>query len=121
MDYKTKLEEAKTAYPFKKWHSYEAHGLEQYTAENCQEATQIFDTLIADLVTLGESASEEEKLQKFQAAVEALNDLNDETGIIETGEREELCALLDLIGTKAGIDPVRDSSGESIASQWRDW
>lgn len=102
MSYESNLLEAKAKYPFANWREAEANGLEQYTEENCNKAKAIFDDLIAELIGLGEDAREEDKIGKFQVAVEALNALNDETDgdLIETDEREELCPLIDLIAQK---------------------
>ncbi|MBJ7898319.1 MAG: hypothetical protein GC158_00040 [Cyanobacteria bacterium RI_101] len=129
MSYENDLLQIQEKYPFSQWKTYaevgedgEA-GLEQYTEENCDAAKKILDTLISDLVLLGEAVSEAEKIQKFQVAVQALNRLNDETdgSLIETGEREELCELFNLIAVKAGIDPSQYGDGEGPASEWRDW
>ena len=123
MNYEARIIEVKENYPFDKWKSYKDDGLEQYTKENCEAAKHIFDTLLSNLVALGENASEEDKIQKFQIAVESLNSLNDETdgSLIETDEREELCELFNMISVKAGIDPRNYGDGEGPASEWRDW
>jgi len=123
MNYETNLLEVKEKYPFDTWKTYVEDGLDQYTEENCEAAKRIFDNLLSDLVTLGEEAREEDKLQKFQVAVEALNTLNDETdgSLIETGEREELCEFFNIIAVKARIDPSKYGDGEGPASEWRDW
>ena len=123
MNYEARLLEAKENYPFENWQTYKTDGLEQYTQENCEAAKHIFDTLLFDLAALGEDAREKFKIQKFQAAVESLNALNDEADgiLIETDEREELCALFNLIAVKAGIDPGNYGDGEGPASEWRDW
>lgn len=122
MTYETNLFQAKEKYPFDEWKTY-AEDLEQYTEENCEATKHIFDTLLSNLVELGEDAREEDKLQKFQIAVEALNTLNDETdgSLIETGEREQLCEIFNIITVKAGIDPSKYGDGEGPASEWRDW
>ncbi len=128
MSYESNLLGAKTNYPFDRWREGEAHGLDQYTEENCNAARAIFDKLIAQLINLGESASEENKMAQFKIAVESLNDLNDEAGgaesggeLIETGERDDLCELVNIIAKKSGIDPKKYGSGEGPASEWRDW
>ena len=123
MSYGTRLLEAKESYPFDSWRASFEHGLDQYTEENCEAAKRIVDTLLSNLTDLGEDAREEDKMQKFQAAVESLNTLNDETdgSLIETGEREELCELFNVIAVKAGIDPSKYGDGEGPASEWRDW
>ena len=122
MDYETNLLEVRGKYPFDEWKTY-AEDLEQYTEENCDVAKRIFDTLLSELIALGENVCEENKLLKFQAAVEALNTLNNETdgSLIETGEREELCELFNVIAVKAGIDSGKYGDGEGPASEWRDW
>ena len=123
MDYKARLLEVKGNYPFDDWQTYKDNGLEQYTKENCEAARRILDTLLSNLIALGEDAQEENKIQNFQVAVESLNSLNDKTdgSLIETGEREELCELFNLIAVKAGIDPSIYGDGEGPASEWRDW
>jgi len=94
-------------------------GLEQYTEENCAEVKAIFDTLISDLVTLGEDASEADKVALFQKAIEATNEVDED--VIETGEREELCELTDSIAVACGLDPRNYGDGEGLASEWREW
>ena len=123
MDYEARLLEVKENYPFDKWQNFKNNGLEQYTKENCEAAKHILDTLLSELVVMGEDALEEYKLQKFQVAVESLNSLNGETdgALIETEEREELCELFNMIAAKAGITPSNYGDGEGPASEWRDW
>jgi len=123
MNYSSKLMEAKESYPFDQWRGYEKDGLEQYTKENCDATRRIMDTLLSDLAALGEHANEADKIQKFQVAVESLNALNDKNdgALIETGEREELCDLFNVIAVKAGIDPANYGDGEGPASEWREW
>ena len=79
MDYATNLLEVRQQYPFDNWKTYD---MEQYTVENCEAAQRIFETLLSDLIALGENAAEDSKLQTFQLAVEALNTLNDETASV---------------------------------------
>jgi hypothetical protein len=123
LTYAEKLTATKQHYPFLKWATNFARGMEQYTPDNCTRAAAIFDTLIAKLTTLGATAPEAQKIDQFEVAVVALNDLNDEEGgsIIETGEREELCELFNLIAEAANIDWKKYGGGEGPASEWRDW
>ena len=73
-------------------------------------------------VTKGETASEEAKIESFYAAIKATNVLDDETGgMVETGEREDLCELTNVITEAAGLDPDKYGGGEGLASEWRDW
>lgn len=104
MSYTERLERTKDDYPFDLWVERYNHGLEQYTEENVNAAKSIIDRLIASLFEMGESASEAEKVDCFRVAVELLNELNDEIDgcLIETGEREELCELFDVIAQHLG-------------------
>jgi hypothetical protein len=121
MNYEEKLEQAKDSYPFARWRKSFEFGLEQYTQENCDAMRKIFDDLIADLIAKGETASENEKIESFRIAIEATNELDEETGMVETGEREDLCELTNIISIAAGLNPDDYCDGEGLASEWRDW
>lgn len=118
MTYAEKLNQVKARYPFERWQESE---IEMYTPENCAAMRGIFDDLIAALVEKGEAASESEKVELFRMAIERTNKLDDETGMVETGEREDLCELTNIISIAAGIDPDKYGGGEGLASEWRDW
>lgn len=122
MSYVDQLLATKSHYPFQKWKTYFPN-MAQYTEDNCMAAQIVLDTLIDSLIQLGEEVSEDQKVEKFRIAVEALNELNEETdhALIETGEREELCELLDAITVAANLDPKNYADGEGIADEWRDW
>jgi hypothetical protein len=118
-DYAKKLSETKKTYPFTRWRE---SGLDQYTEEACASFATVFDHLIQSLVTLGEQAPEEKKLSAFKEAVEALNGLNaEDESLIETGEREDLCELCNVVAAAAGLNPEDYGDGEGPASEWRDW
>ncbi len=118
-DYEARLIATKSAYPFDEWLRC---GMEQYTKEACDSFVAIFDNLIKRLLALGETAPEPTKIEAFREAVEALNALNEtDESLIETGEREDLCELCNVIATSAGIDPSDYGDGEGPASEWRDW
>lgn len=123
MEYQNKFNEAKSFYPFNNWRESYNHGLEQYTQENCDKAKKIFDDLINGLVSIGENATEEEKIVFFKTAILATNELNSECGecLIETGEREDLCELTDKITIACGLDPEKYGDGEGLATEWREW
>ena len=130
MIYSEQLESTKQHYPFSKWRSLffpdpeddGSEGQEQYTEENCNAAKIIFDNLINGLITIGENSSENEKVALFKTAVESLNDLNDKVDdLIETGEREDLCDLIDQITIAAGLNPADYADGDGIADEWRNW
>ena len=120
--YEATLTATKEFYPFEAWSSFE-DDMEQYSEANCGEAAAIFDRLISKLISLGERASEEQKLAAFKEAVEALNALDEECShmLIETSEAEQLCELCSRIASAAGLDPKKYAGGEGPASLWRDW
>jgi hypothetical protein len=130
MTYSEELIATKEGYPFIAWREkffpdeeYDFGGLEQYTPENCDKAQQIFDDLINGLIKLGEKGKKADKEKLFEIAIIALNTLNDEIGgdLIETGEREDLCELIDNISIAAGLDPEDYADGEGISDLWREW
>ena len=113
------MTETKGSYPFARWAQ---SGPGQYTAEACASFVSVFDKLIEELAALGEQAPEKQKIAAFQRAVEALNALNEEDeSLIETGEREDLCELCNVVAEAAGVDPSKYGDGEGPASEWRDW
>lgn len=122
MEYQNKLNACKSTYPFKRWRDSFKNGLEQYTEINCNKIEGVFDNLIAALVTAGENAAEKDKVTIFKTAILETNTLNDEIeGLIETGEREDLCELTDIITRGCGLDPEKYGAGEGLASEWREW
>jgi hypothetical protein len=121
-DYQSKLFAIKQFYPFDRWRESYNNGLTQYTKENCDKTKKVFDDLIASLLKIGENAREEQKKELFKTAILKTNQLNEEIdGLIETGEREDLCDLADKITIACGLDPHKYGDGEGLASEWRDW
>lgn len=122
MNYSDQLLSAKVFYPFKNWSKRYDSGLVQYTEENCNKAQKIFDDLIDELTGIGANATENQKKELFEKSILALNQLNETVeGLIETEEREELCALINKITIVCGLDPKRYGDGEGLASEWREW
>jgi hypothetical protein len=121
--YAEKLDVCKNSYPFLKWAANFDRGMEQYNPENCARAEAILDALLHGLVALGVTAPEPQKIKQFEIAVRALNELNETEGgsLIETGEREDLCELFNVIAAAADIDWQQYGDGEGPASEWRDW
>src|SRR5689334_25046829 len=113
MNYADRLNACKAAYPFEtNWKRGFELGMEQYAPEARAAARAIFDGLIERPAALGVGAPEPGKVELFRQAVLALNDLDDEIeGLIETGEREELCDLIDRIGEAAGIPRSKYGAG----------
>lgn len=121
MNYEDKLNQTKSSYPFARWQKMFDHGMKVYSPENCGAMQTIFDDLIAALIEKGETASETEKIELFRSAIEATNELDGKTGMVETGERENLCELTNVISEAAGLNPDNYGKGEGLASEWRDW
>lgn len=123
LTYSEKLNKTKELYPFAKWReNFFEYKMEQYTEENCNEAKGIFDNLIFKLITLGENGNKNDKEKSFEIAIKSLNKLNEkDEGIIETGEREDLCELIDQITLASGLKPKDYAEGEGIADLWREW
>lgn len=118
-DYRRALDATKSAYPFQRWAESD---LPQYTPQACEAVAHVFDRLIDELDALGPAADEAAKLAAFKKAVVTLNAMNEEDdGLIETGEREDLCELVNAIATAAGLDPAQYGDGEGPASEWREW
>lgn len=123
LSYIEELIATKQYYPFSKWRqNYTKYGMLQYTEDNCTAAKNIFDTLLEKLIKTGENGSAQKKEKYFEIAILALNELNDlEQSLIETGEREDLCELIDKITLAAGLNPQNYADGAGIADQWREW
>lgn len=123
LSYSEKLLQTKKGYPFESWRkAFFEYDMEQYTEENCNAAKAVFDDLIAGLIKIGEHGSEKEKLALFETAVNTLNSLDYKIdGFIETGEREDLCELIDQITIAAGLNPKNYAGGEGLADLWREW
>src|SRR5215469_10577789 len=118
-EYCRRLLAAKSGYPFPRWASSIP---ELYTDSVCAAFAGVFDALIAKLVGLGETASEQDKLQAFHDAVRALNELQQQDlSLIETGEREDLCELCNVVARAAGLDPTKYGNGDGPADEWREW
>lgn len=123
LSFSEKLNTTKELYPFANWReSFFEYEMEQYTEENCNAAETIFDKLIEDLLELERDGSEKEKVSLFENAILALNKLDARVdGLIETGEREDLCELIDQITLASGLKPSDYADGEGIADLWREW
>lgn len=87
------------------------------------------DTALAafelDARQLVSSSSDDEVWAVVERAVLALN-ASDEEGNIETSEREELCAYVDVVLGEAGVDVVgltsrRGLTSHEVTDQWREW
>ena len=113
--YADTLNHLKSDYPFDRMRKYWQDPEDQ---EACHKIEQGYDELIASLIELGPDASEASKIACFEQAIAVTNDYD---GVIETGEREDLCELTNSITIACGLDPNQYGSGEGLASEWRNW
>ena len=85
-----------------------------------QEHVDRCDTILSGFLTTVHSHSGADSLvvNDVKAVVLALNALNEECdyAIIETDQREEICALIEEAIKKAGLTPKND-----ITEEWREW
>ena len=114
--YAENLTATKQKYPFDEWKASTANGLEMWTTEECDEMTATFDSLVNQLITLGEDGAEAKKVTLFEEAVDKTNEW---TGDIDTIAREELVDLIDTIAEAAGLGHI-DNDGEGLSAN-RDW
>ncbi|HEY0587341.1 MAG TPA: hypothetical protein VGD52_14495 [Pseudoduganella sp.] len=86
-----------------------------YTLEKVAECGRILDDFLAAMArTQGDAAI----MAEVEKTVLALNELNDACGgsLIETGQREDLCDLIERAANQAGL-----ATDEDITEQWREW
>ncbi|MDG1101445.1 MAG: hypothetical protein P8N29_09575 [Saprospiraceae bacterium] len=82
----------------------------------------VFDELIADLKVLPNESTVEDKVYLFKYSVLANNTMDARIDdLIETGEREDLCELMDQISITIRLELEEFANGEGIASELREW
>ena len=112
------VEALRAAIPTSRWREAMEDGDELFTEAIITQATGLLDRYIDEVkaATMGRSAP------KISAATKqlvfGLNSLNEETGAIETLERDELGEFMDRVIRATGFR-LRD--GEDITEQWREW
>jgi hypothetical protein len=121
MSYEEKLIASKQSYPFERWlENGVEFEMDQYTEESCSRAKKIMDDLLGNLIGAGEQATLSERLVLIENAVKSYNVLNQQIeGLIETGEREDLCDVFENIAIAIGINP-EDYDGD-VTYKWREW
>lgn len=89
-----------------------------YSQQHIDQCATIVDELFATLARVSEPDRSESIRTAVKVAVLALNQLNDECGssLIETDQREALCALISAAAAHAGWE----SSGD-LTEEWREW
>ena len=109
------LNHLKSEYPFDRMREYWQDPEDQ---EACHKIEQGYDALIASLIEIGPDAPDARKIACFKKAIAVTNDHD---GVIETGEREDICALTNRITGACGLEPDQYGGGEGLASEWRNW
>lgn len=86
-----------------------------YTQEHVDRCGDILDKFISSVKAL---LPKNKVMEAVKATVLALNTLNDEAGgaLIETDQREEICALIIAGANQAGLE-----TDEDITEEWREW
>lgn len=80
---------------------------------------EVLDGLFETLGELPDEGRDEAILAAVKDTVLTLNALNDDCGgnLIETGEREALCELIEAAARQAGLPPA----DHDITEAWREW
>ena len=88
-----------------------------YTNEDIERCMTIVDKYLGDLAT-GSKLSQQAIHDVVKTAVVNLNLLNEKCdgSLIETDQREDLCQLILVAATQAGLETEDD-----ITEQWREW
>jgi hypothetical protein len=89
-----------------------------YSQERVDRCEQIIDAYLAGLERIAVPASDAAILSQAKAAVLGLNALNQECGgvLIETDQREQICALMIVAANDAGLTIDGD-----FTEEWREW
>jgi hypothetical protein len=90
-----------------------------YTQQNVDQCGEILETFFQTIERISEPERNLAILDAVKATVLDLNQLNSECdcGLLETGEREQLCEIIILAARKAGLV----SSQDDITEEWREW
>lgn len=95
---------------------YITPGKTRYTKDHVEKCHQI---LIAHLNSLDQTQTRTQAMDLVKTTVLQLNTLNREAGheLIETDQREEICAIL----IKAGALKGFNGEHEDVTEEWREW
>lgn len=91
-----------------------------YSQEHIDQCGKIIDEFFAALSAVPDKNRGDAIREVVKSAVVKLNKLNDkcEGSLIETDQREDLCALLLSAAEVAGLDCAKS---EDITEEWREW
>lgn len=89
-----------------------------YTEADVEECNRLLTAFINDAETSTHKKDTDWITERVKTLVLALNEFNEahDCSIIETDQREDLCALIDAVMQAAGHDV-----NEDITEEWREW
>ena len=89
-----------------------------YTMEDIKSCKEILYTYLDNFYVL-ENPTDDEIMKQVEIVILALNDLNEKTdyALIETGEREAICGLIQESAIACGLNNYEDD----ITEEWREW
>jgi hypothetical protein len=102
-----------------------AYAVELWPADFVTRVDAAFDVYDVGVRAL-RSPSDDAVMTVVQRIVMALNDIDEDHGAIETGEREELCEFIIMSLAEAGVDvdaiaARRGVDRWDLTDEWRDW
>ncbi|GAA3941285.1 hypothetical protein Aau02nite_43860 [Amorphoplanes auranticolor] len=103
----------------------QAYAAELWPAE-ATAAVDVVLTAYAQEIAGLPAVTEEAAWAAVERVVLALNAVDEEQAVIETGEREELCEYIDAVLTESGVDvtaltATRNLHRSELTDGWRDW
>ena len=103
--------------PTARWREDMADGDSNFSMAALRAADSALDEFLDALEQLGRPPSKDSALEAVKRVVERFNKLNRRHGsVVETSEREELCAFFDEALRAVGIEFDHD-----VTEEWRDW
>jgi len=90
-----------------------------YTQKHVDRCSKIIDEFFASLQAVANRNRNAGILKAVKVTVGKLNTLNDrcDGGLIETDQREDLCALINRAAKQAGLESDQDD----VTEEWREW
>ncbi len=92
--------------------------IDDFTDEDIEQCSVLLDSYLEALAAM-DSPTDEAIMEQVEKLILALNDLNEQTdyAMIETGEREAICALVQESAIAFGLQEY----GDDITEDWREW
>ena len=94
----------------------EEWGAEGYTREDVSECERLMYRYLDALAALSE-ISDDAIMEQVKILVLALNELNEETDMIETVEREAIWEIVQASAVDCGLQNIPDD----VTEEWREW